>query len=178
MSLGSVKVSDLERVITGLSSDIKPITANAKNKFLETDTGDIYEYSGSSWNLLVVNSVDGAQANLVVVTQQSSVQQNRNIATVAQVHPGTDATNVATWTTGEDIHKIVIPPGIRYTTNATSAAAEKTTLDAAGGIATTINYGRTYSDSLVYSQESAITRLGMRSMSGADQTEVTIEASV
>jgi len=50
MSLGSIKVSDKEQVFTGLSSDTKPTTtAKAGNKFLETDTGNVYEYSDTSW---------------------------------------------------------------------------------------------------------------------------------
>lgn len=51
MSLDSVSLSEQSHVFTGLSSDVKPTAAQGAivtNKFVETDTGDIYEYLGAS----------------------------------------------------------------------------------------------------------------------------------
>lgn len=111
------------------------------------------------------------------VVAPTGVPQNRNIPSVLQVHPGTDATNVATWTAGELIKHVVIPPNMRYIINHVGGAASaKTAIEAAGGIATTVTYGRTYTESLEYAQAAAITRLDLASVSGSDETEVEIEA--
>ncbi len=127
-------------------------------------------------NLIQIWNSDTEVAVNVVVSAAAKVQQNRNIPIVAQAHPGDGTTNVADWTPEEDIHSVVIPPNMRYVINIAVDADAKTALDDAGGKSVKVVYDRTYNDSLVYSQVSAITKLDLRSFSGADQANVTIGA--
>lgn len=81
MSLDSVSISSQTLVITGLSTDTKPTTtASATNKFLETDTGDVYEYSGSSWIKLVESGA--------VISEPNQIAHERNIGTSNQYGVG------------------------------------------------------------------------------------------
>lgn len=86
MSLHSVSISDQSFIITGLSSDTKPTTtAKATNKFLETDTGDMYEYSGSSWIKLVESGA--------IIAEPNQLAQERNIGTSNQYGVGVPECN-------------------------------------------------------------------------------------
>lgn len=118
----------------------------------------------------------GAEARNVIPTPDIGVAQNRLIPSVAIVHPGDGTSNVATWTAGEDIHNVVIPPNCRYVINASSDADAKTLLDDAGGASTTVVFGETNTESIVFTQISVITQLDMKSVSGSNQTNVVVEA--
>lgn len=86
MSLHSASVSDQTFIITGLSTDIKPTTtAKATNKFLETDTGDFYEYSGTSWIKLVESGA--------IIAEPNQLAQERNIGTSNQYGVGVPECN-------------------------------------------------------------------------------------
>lgn len=81
MSLDSVSVSNQTLIITGLSTDTKPTTTmSATNKFLETDTGDVYEYSGSSWIKLIESGA--------VISEPNQIAHERNIGTSNQYGVG------------------------------------------------------------------------------------------
>lgn len=86
MSLSSASLSDRSLIITGLSTDTKPTTtAKATNKFLETDTGDIYEYSGSSWIKLVESGA--------IIAEPNQIAHERNIGTSNQYGVGVPECN-------------------------------------------------------------------------------------
>jgi len=86
MTLGSVSISSQSLIITGLSTDTKPTTtASATNKFLETDTGDIYEYSGSAWIKLVESGA--------IISEPNQLAQERNIGTANQYGVGVSECN-------------------------------------------------------------------------------------
>lgn len=86
MALHSVSLSDQSLIITGLSTDTKPTTtAKATNKFLETDTGDVYEYSGSSWIKLIESGA--------IIAEPNQLAQERNIGTSNQYGVGVPECN-------------------------------------------------------------------------------------
>lgn len=86
MSLDSVSISDQSLVITGLSTDTKPTTtASATNKFLETDTGSVYEYSGSSWIKLIESGA--------IISDPNQIAHERNIGTANQYGVGVPESN-------------------------------------------------------------------------------------
>ena len=86
MSLDSVSISNQTLIITGLSTDAKPTTTmSATNKFLETDTGDVYEYSGSSWIKLVESGA--------VISEPNQIAHERNIGTSNQYGVGVPECN-------------------------------------------------------------------------------------
>jgi len=86
VSLDSVSISSQTLIITGLSTDTKPTTTmSATNKFLETDTGDVYEYSGSSWIKLVESGA--------VISEPNQIAHERNIGTANQYGVGVPECN-------------------------------------------------------------------------------------
>ena len=86
MSLDSVSISNQSLIITGLSTDTKPTTTmSATNKFLETDTGDVYEYSGSSWIKLIESGA--------VISEPNQIAHERNIGTANQYGVGVPECN-------------------------------------------------------------------------------------
>ncbi len=90
MSLDSVSISNQSLIITGLSTDTKPTTTmSATNKFLETDTGDVYEYSGSSWIKLVESGA--------VISEPNQIAHERNIGTANQYGVGVPECNYFEW---------------------------------------------------------------------------------
>lgn len=54
MTIGSVRPLERQRVITGLSSDVKPVDVEEGTQFIESDTGNKYEYRGqpAGWVLI------------------------------------------------------------------------------------------------------------------------------
>jgi len=86
VSLDSVSVSNQSLIITGLSTDTKPTTTmSATNKFLETDTGDVYEYSGNSWIKLVESGA--------IIAEPNQIAHERNIGTANQYGVGVSECN-------------------------------------------------------------------------------------
>ena len=86
MSLSSASSSDRSLIITGLSTDTKPTTtAKATNKFLETDTGSVYSYSGSSWIPLVESGA--------IIAEPNQIAHERNIGTSNQYGVGVPECN-------------------------------------------------------------------------------------
>ena len=77
----------------GLSTDTKPTdNVPAMSEFIETDTGDKYEYSGTSWNK---TGTDGAAH---VTDGISGVARNRYITVTTDTLPVLATSGVATYT--------------------------------------------------------------------------------
>ncbi len=112
----------------------------------------------------------------VVPRSRAGTPANRQIASVLAIHPGDGTSNVAYWAAAEKVHEVTIPANMRFVVNLSDAAA-KIALEDAGGDSVTVLYDRTYADPRSYSQTSPITQLDMSSLSGGNQTNLTIGAS-
>ena len=72
----------------GLSTDTKPTTnVSANSTFEETDTGDLYDFDGDSWNKTRTSGVD--------YVEPTQLANERNVGTANQYGVGVDECNYA-----------------------------------------------------------------------------------
>ncbi|MCK5602178.1 hypothetical protein KAR91_09925 [Candidatus Pacearchaeota archaeon] len=92
MSVGEApKIGSDEYAWAGLSSATKPPSAFVGQKAIETDTGDTYEWTGASWQLIATNGskvIVGASLSTAVADKADSGD------TTAVVIAGTDKVRV------------------------------------------------------------------------------------
>ena len=129
----------------GLSTDTKPTqNVQAMSLFIETDTGSVFEYSGTSWKQI---SASGAA---LVIQGVVGTAQNRNINAASSTYNTT--TNTATWA-APGVTQITIAPQVTTTQgalqnsqaclvvyDAPDAATASTWLSDAGSASTDVQY--------------------------------------
>ncbi len=98
-----ISSSALTQLYYGLSADTKPAAGvQAFALFMETDTGNVFEYSGGQWTQIVT----GGAARVKPVTGIPTAANNRQLLAAATTY--LEATNSMTWLDSDNITEVTI----------------------------------------------------------------------